>query len=133
MLKDTIFFNNSRTRIVFLRTNTVMRLETIPSSHFSPCHPGLQTHVYLACPSMQSLYPSLWHGRGLHWFEISVGWKTLETVVIWGYFSSRISLVFLLLFPQVPFTFHETGKALMHNIKYPTTIVLLIQLARICK
>lgn len=73
ILKDLILFNNSRTIIMFLRTEIIMRLQTVPSSHFSPCHPGLQIHVYLACPSMQSLYPSLWHGRGLHWFEISVG------------------------------------------------------------
>lgn len=74
ILKDLIVFSVLYVT-VFLRTDIVRRLETIPSSQFSPCHPGLQMHVYLACPSMQSLYPSMWHGRGLHWFEISVGGK----------------------------------------------------------
>lgn len=94
-----------------------MELKAVPSSQFSPLHPALQTQVYLACPSMQSLYPSLWHGRGLHWFEISVGWKTWKIFVIWGYFSLRITLVFFLLF--FTGTCHEIGKVLMNNMKHP--------------
>lgn len=49
----------------------------IPDSHFSPCQPGLQMHVNVACPSLQLRYPSSLHGRGLHWSGIAEGNRRL--------------------------------------------------------
>lgn len=45
----------------------------IPDSHISPCQPDLHTHVNVAWPSLQLIYPSSLHGRGLHWSGMAEG------------------------------------------------------------
>lgn len=45
----------------------------IPNSHFSPCQPDLQMQVNVAWPSLQVIYPSSLHGRGLHWSGMAEG------------------------------------------------------------
>ena len=52
-------------------------LPYVPCSHLSPCQPDLQTQVNVAWPSLQLIYPSSLHGRGLHWSGMAEGDRQL--------------------------------------------------------